>query len=398
MERLINQSRGYDWGATQTIPEFLGEVASGRPVAEVWLGTHALAPSMLDDRQRRPLSDVVGDLPFMMKILAAHRPLSLQVHPSRGLAESGFANEEARGIALDAAHRTYKDPHHKPEMAYALTTFESLVGFRPTAEILRVLTGLDTSVTDRLSEELRARPGFRGIVSMLAGLLEADLDSAEVRAVVDACRDAVGRGMDIKRAYITAVEIAEWYPEDVGVVVSLFLNRLTLQPGEAAFLGPGVIHSHLRGMCIEVMANSDNVLRAGLTTKHIDRRGLVECLQKGMSRVARVTPSQFGFSTEVFNPGVEEFVLAVAQCSHADSDGVGLPGAGDRILICTGGDVELRNEAGQALALTRGQSVYAAGTDGVLTAYGLGEIALAFAPQGFQPEPESPIGAMQDLV
>ncbi|MBK5218131.1 MAG: mannose-6-phosphate isomerase, class I, partial [Propionibacteriales bacterium] len=141
MYRLINQAQGYVWGSTSTIPNFLGGDTSGEPVAEVWMGTHALAPSTVEAEhgERLPLTEVAGELPFLMKILAADKPLSLQVHPSRALAEAGFAAEEAQGIALDAPNRSYKDPHHKPEMAYALTTFDSLVGFRPTAEILRVL-------------------------------------------------------------------------------------------------------------------------------------------------------------------------------------------------------------------------------------------------------------------
>ncbi len=104
-------------------------------------------------------------------------------------------------------------------------------------------------------------------------------------------------------------------------MISLTLNRLTLQPGEAAFLGTGIIHAHLRGMCLEVMAASDNVLRAGLTSKPLDAEGLVKCLDRGMSRLARVTPEPFGFSTDVFSPDVREFALAVSQCSRAEPDG-----------------------------------------------------------------------------
>lgn len=397
MYRLVNQAKGYAWGSTSTIPNFLGVDASGDPVAEVWMGTHAFAPSSVEVEhgERLRLTDVAGELPFLMKILAADKPLSLQVHPSRALAEAGFAADEAQRIPLDAPNRSYKDPHHKPEMAYALTTFDSLVGFRPTAEILRVLSGLDTPLTQRLSEQLRAKPGFKGIVRMLARLLDEDdpVGQDEIREIVAACQEAMDRGIDIKRAYATAVEIAEFFPEDIGTVVSLLLNRLTLQPGEAAFLGTGIIHAHLSGMCLEVMACSDNVLRAGLTTKHIDRKGLVRCLDKGMSRVARVTPHQVGFSTDVFSPDVDEFALAVTQCSNADVDGVELPSRGARILICTGGHVDLENEAGQSITMARGDSVFASASDGILVARGIGEVAQAYAPH-----PDGPAGAMVDLV
>lgn len=397
MYRLINQVQGYAWGSTSTIPNFLGDDASDEPVAEIWMGTHALAPSSVETErgERLPLTEVAGELPFLMKILAADKPLSLQVHPSQALAEAGFAADEAQGIPLDAPNRSYKDPHHKPEMAYALTTFDSLVGFRPTAEILRVLSGIDTPLTRRLTEQLRAKPGFKGIVRLLASLLDEDnpIGANEITQVIDACQDALDRGLDIKRAYATAVEVAEFFPEDIGTVASLLLNRLTLQPGEAAFLDDGIIHAHLSGMCLEVMACSDNVLRAGLTTKHIDRQGLVRCLDKGMSRVARVTPHQVGFSTDVFSPDVDEFALAVTQCSHADVDGVELPSRGARILICTGGDVYLENEVGQSIKMARGDSVFASPSDGLLVARGIGEVA-----QAYSPHPDAPVGTMVDLV
>lgn len=396
MDRLINRTQGYEWGSTTTIPRFMGADPGAAKVAEVWMGTHPSGPSQVDDGAgARSLAQVAGELPLMMKILAADKPLSLQVHPTRALAQAGFAAEEAEGIALDAPNRSYKDPNHKPEMVYALTQFDSLVGFRPTAEILRVLAGLDTPLTERMGEQLRARPGFKGIVRMLATLLDEStpVSAGEVAAVVQACREALERGMDIKRAYVTAVEVAEHFPTDVGTVATLLLNRLTLQPGEAAFLGSGIIHAHLSGMCLEVMACSDNVLRAGLTNKHIDRAALVRCLDKGMSRVARVTPHQFGFSTEIFSPDVDEFALAVTQCSHADVEGVPLPDADARILICTGGFVEIENQMGRVIPMARGESMFASAADGRLRARGIGEVAMAYTPSARAPD-----SRMLDLI
>ncbi|MFI5426808.1 mannose-6-phosphate isomerase, class I [Aeromicrobium sp. UC242_57] len=327
MYLLDNAARDYDWGSRSDIPQFLGR-SPGDRIAEVWMGTHPLGPSsVLVGDTSVPLSQVAGELPFLFKILAADRPLSLQVHPNASMAQAGFEAEEAAGVPIDAPERTYRDPSHKPEMAYALTTFDTLVGFRPTAEILRVLNGIDTPLTQSLADGLRERPGFRGIVRLVERLLTSDVSTDEIGEVVEVCRGLVDVGVDVKRAYVTAVEIAEFYPGDIGVIISLTLNRLTLQPGEAAFLGAGIIHAHLKGMCLEIMAASDNVLRAGLTTKSLDPKGLVACLEKGMSRLARVTPEPFGFSTEVFHPDVEEFALAVGQscppsrrgcCSHRE--------------------------------------------------------------------------------
>lgn len=390
---LSNASRRYEWGSTSDIPRFLGRSSDGSPLAEIWMGTHPVGPSTLDTPERVPLAEVAGDLPFLLKILAADRPLSLQVHPSQAMAEAGFAAEEAAGIPLDAPERTYRDPHHKPEMAYALTTFDTLVGFRPTAEILRVLHGIDTPLARSLADDLHAAPGFRGIIRLVERLLTDGIGPDQITAIVEACRELVDAGIDVKRAYVTATEIAEHFPHDVGVVISLTLNRLTLQPGEAAFLGAGIIHAHLKGMCLEIMAASDNVLRAGLTTKPLDAAGLVKCLDRGMSRLARVTPEQFGFSTDVFNPDVSEFALAVTQSSKAEPEGVLLPPAPHRIVVCTGGEVELVNAAGDHLKLARGDSVYAGPDDGDVRVVGTGEVAQAFTPR-----PDDPTAELVDLV
>ncbi|MGY2876251.1 mannose-6-phosphate isomerase [Marmoricola sp. URHA0025 HA25] len=383
MHRLRNGVQNYDWGSADAIPRFLGDKATERPVAEVWIGTHPLKPStaIAGDGKEQPLSDVAGDLPFMVKLLAADRPLSLQVHPSRSLAEIGYAREDEEGVPVDAQERVYKDRNHKPEMVYALSTFDSLIGFRPTAEILRVLGPIDTPLARRLADDLRADPGFAGIVRRIEWLLSTPVDAGEVHQVVGACRALATLGMDIKRAYRTVVEIADHHPDDVGVVISLMLNRMTLQPGEAAYLETGVMHAHLSGLCLEVMATSDNVLRAGLTSKHVDPKGLVACLDTGMARVARVTPDFVDFDTEVFSPADVEFALAVTQISHAAPDGVELVGTDHSVLICTGGELVVRTSAGEKLSLNRGESLYLGPDDHHAVVQGLGEVAQAYVPQ-----------------
>jgi len=383
MHRLRNGVQNYDWGSADAIPRFLGDKASDRPVAELWIGTHPLRPStaIAGDGTEHPLSDVAGDLPFMVKLLAADRPLSLQVHPSRSLAEIGYAREDEAGVPLDSPQRVYKDRNHKPEMVYALSTFDSLIGFRPTAEILRVLGPLNTPLCRRLADDLRADPGFAGIVRRIEWLLSTEVGAGEVHQVVGACRPLAALGMDVKRAYRTVVEIAEHHPDDVGVVISLMLNRMTLQPGEAAYLETGVMHAHLSGLCLEVMATSDNVLRAGLTSKHVDPRGLVACLDIGMARIARVTPDFVDFDTEVFSPADVEFALAVTQISHAAPDGVELVAADRSVLICTGGEVVVRTAGGEKVSLDRGESLYLGPEDHRAVVQGLGEVAQAYVPQ-----------------
>ncbi len=394
MLRLDCPTQGYDWGSAEDIPAFLRRSGDGSPVAEVWMGTHPLAPAMAHraDGAQVPLAEEAGPLPFMLKILAASSPLSIQVHPNAAGAAAGFAAEEAAGVPIDAPERVYKDPNPKPEMVYALTTFDTLVGFRPTAEILRVLASLEHPYAVSLGDDLRSNPGFRGIVRLVERILADPEAPSVVAGIVEECRAAHEQGIDIKRAFATVLEIEKHHPEDPGVIVSLLLNRLTLQPGEAAYLDAGIIHAHLSGMCLEVMVTSDNVLRAGLTSKHIDRPGLVRALDEGMSRLARVTPTQFGFSTDVFSP-TSDFALAVAQASQAEPAGALLPEAGRRILVCTGGEVALVNEAGQSLWLKRGDTAYAGEDDGAVRVVGTGEVAQAYLPPS-----DTPRRPLTDLV
>jgi len=387
MHRLRNGTKHYDWGSPDAIPLFLGDPTSDVPVAEVWIGTHPLSPSMVvgADGSESALSEVVGDLPFMVKLLAAAMPLSLQVHPSRTQAEEGFAREEAAGIPLDAPNRVYKDRNDKPEMVYAITTFDSLIGFRRTAEILRVLGPLNTSLTRRLGDALRADPGFSTIVQQVEWLLTSGVTAAEVHEVVRASATLAERGLDIKRAYQTAVEVAEHFPDDVGVIIALMLNRMTLQPGEAAYLGAGVIHAHLKGLCVEVMTNSDNVLRAGLTRKHVDAEGLVASLSRGMARIAQVTPDNVDFDTDVFAPGEGEFAVAVSQVSSAAPDGVVLERTEGGILLCTSGVVTVAADTGPAMTLGRGESLYLTPKDSPVRVRGLGEVVHAYVPSARSP-------------
>lgn len=381
MRRLHSPQRNYAWGSTEDIPRFLGQRPSGIPVAEVWMGTHPLAPSLVAGPDASTsLREVAGELPFMLKILAAERPLSLQVHPDADLARTGFDAEQARGLPIDAVDRVFKDPHPKPEMVFALTTFDTLVGFRPTAEILRVLGPLATPLAVGLAERLRNAPGYGGIVGLVAGLLSDPPSAAEVDDLVRDCQRSLELGLDIKRGYATAIEVNRHHRGDVGVVISLLLNRLTLQPGEAAYLETGIIHAHLAGMCLEVMISSDNVLRAGLTDKHLDPAGLVQALAERMSRLARVQPEQFGDSTDVFRPGLREFALSITQTFDAGTAGTVLPDRGRRIILCTGGEVELVNAAQERLGLRRGEAAYADHSDAAVSVLGTGEVAQAYSP------------------
>lgn len=379
---LENSVRGYDWGTVDKIPEFLGVAATGKPMAELWMGTHPMAPSSVlsTGGTRQSLREIAGELPFMLKVLSARYPLSLQVHPDLTTAREGFDRENREGTPVDSPIRSFKDPNHKPEMVYALSTFDMIVGFRPTAEILRLLSTIHLPLATELRQRLATNPGFSGIVGLVEWLLSTPPSPTEINDLIVQCGDLVDRGIDVKRAYATALLVHREFPKDVGVVIALLMNRLTLQPGEAAFLGTGVIHAHLKGLCVEAMAASDNVLRAGLTTKHIDPLALVRCLDAGMSRVARVIPQIVSSGVEVFDPGIGDFALTVAQSSQADNAGVRLTASGPRIILCTAGYIVCRSIHGEEIDLQRGQSLFAFADDGPITLTGTGEAAEVSAP------------------
>lgn len=381
MYELGSVVQHYDWGSATVLPQMLGVDPDGTPWAELWMGTHPIAPSTVQrpDGTTVLLSELSdGPLPYLLKILAIAKPLSLQVHPEATMAQRGFLRENERDIPLDAPTRVFKDPHHKPEMVYALTPFEGLIAFRPTAEVWHVLDGLDSPLAVRLNEELRADPGFPGLVRLVGRLLSPWMGPTqdELAGFVAECREKYATGKDRRRAYETVTELAEHHPGDPGLVVAALLNRIRLEPGQAAFVEVGVLHSYLSGTCVEVMAGSDNVLRAGLTTKHVEPQALVDCVRMGMAEAHVVAPKEEA-GVRVFAPAVDEFALAVATVKGADE--AALPGAGPRIALCVDGEVTVTAQSG-AVALTAGGSAFAGRGTGPVVVSGAGTVVQAFAP------------------
>jgi len=372
MFRLGAAVQHYDWGSLTAIPEFLGTSTTGQPVAELWFGTHPLGASVVETADGpQALADRVGDLPFMLKVLAPAQPLSIQVHPASDLAAAGFAAEEAAGVPLSDAVRDYKDPHHKPEMVYALTSFETLVGLRPAGEAVQLLSALDVPIARSLLD----RSGD-GTLAMVERVLTSGVEGDSVDEFVDACRRQLDAGTDVRRGYLTVVEAARIHPSDPGLVVALLLNRVTIEPGQAAFIGPGLIHAHLSGLCLEVMASSDNVFRAGLTTKRINAEGVLASLAAADGGDAGVEPSPFGSATTVFDPaGVGLFALSVTRGSESR-----LPGFGHRILLCLDGAIDVVSESGDQVSLGQGQAAFASADDGALELRGSGTTAQAYVP------------------
>ena len=368
MWQLRNGVRYYPWGSRTVIPELLGQpVPADRPHAELWVGAHPDEPSVLTDG--RPLHEAIAAepagllggpvvqrfgarLPFLMKVLAADTPLSLQAHPTIEQAQAGFAAEEAAGVPRDDPTRTFKDPFHKPELILALTEFEALCGFRPVEESLHCLAKLQVPELKPTIAAL-ARGGLRAAIPQLLALppeRRTELVSAVATA---AARFVAAHDPEFINTYRWAAKLAETYPGDPGVVISLMCNHLKLAPGEAVFLPAGNLHAYLSGAGVEVMASSDNVLRGGLTEKHVDLAALIEVLDFTDGRVPVIHP--------VLGPGglrypvpVDDFDLT--RC-HLDEQTGTLTTRGPQLLLCTEGTAVLASADGE-LTLGKGQSAF----------------------------------------
>jgi mannose-6-phosphate isomerase len=368
-----NTPRDYAWGSTTAIAGLLGTEPSGGPEAELWLGAHPGSPArVLDPALAAGAADLASwertsHLPYLLKVLAAAGPLSLQAHPSPEQARAGFERENAAGLAPDSPDRNYKDPFHKPELIFALSDpFEALCGFRDPAESRAALERLAAAGTGRavLSGFARTLDGEPGAVLRRATewLLGGDTDVDLL--VADVVRAA--RALPGDRDADTVRMLDEAFPGDPGIVLALLLNRVTLRPGQVLYLPAGNIHAYLRGLGIELMAASDNVLRGGLTRKRIDVPELVSVLDFAPIRATPLAPEHPGPGVEVFRPDVPDFQLAqVTVGPAAPSAELALPGTA--IVLCTEGAVELAGAHGR-LTLARGEAAVVTEDEQRLTA------------------------------
>jgi mannose-6-phosphate isomerase len=382
VELLENPVRPYAWGSRAVIADLLGEqVPSPHPQAEMWLGAHPADPSRIvhgDGRRSSLLDAVTGDpvrllgpertarwdatLPFLLKVLAADEPLSLQAHPSIEQARAGFAREEAAGVARDAPDRNYRDANHKPELICALTEFHALVGFRDPAATVVLLHALDVPELAPYTDLLAAQPdadGLRALFTTWITLPQSLLDTL-VPALQAGCVRLAGDAGALHTEARTVLELSERYPGDPGVLAALLLNRVTLQPGEALHLPAGNLHSYLRGAGIELMASSDNVLRGGLTPKHVDVPELLRVLDFGSGPPPVLTGTPDGAWVR-YDTTAREFLLRRLE-SDADLTSVPVPDGGPRILLCTAGSTCVR--AGETeMELKRGASAWLSADD-----------------------------------
>ncbi|WP_438855322.1 mannose-6-phosphate isomerase, class I [Agromyces sp. M3QZ16-3] len=408
---IRNAPRDYAWGSHTAIADFRGTEPSGSPEAELWLGAHAGSPAEVVQADAAGAGDLAeliaanpaaalgpeqaregARLPFLLKVLAAARPLSLQAHPTPDQARIGFGREEAEGVPIDAFDRNYKDPFAKPELIVAVSErFEALSGFRPLEEVRGVVDAL------RAADAASAEPQ-PGALDLLAARLDAP----------DALRESVawllldGRGGDsgeaawliervtalaasdealsspFEASFRTVLDLAAEYPGDPGIVISLLLNRVTLGPGEALFLDAGNIHAYLSGLGIELMAASDNVLRGGLTPKHIDVPELLEVLDFTSIEPPLLTPIDVAPGIREYRPAAPDFTLFRVEGADAASR-VAL--AGPAIVLAEGAGIEVAGANGAA-SIARGEAAFVSPDEGSLGFGGAGVAWVATVPTG----------------
>jgi mannose-6-phosphate isomerase len=372
---LRNPVRKYAWGSRTAIPELLGQPSPApEPQAELWMGAHPSAPSrVVTEAGEIPLDEWIardpqavlgadvaarfgGKLPFLFKVLAAEQPLSIQAHPGLEQARAGFARENAAGISLDSPQRCYRDDNRKPELICALTPFHALCRFRVIGEIVAHFETLGARELVGGVSALREQPTPEGLARFFQTWMTLD---PEVRKSVLARAGSVAaeRGGDAPAWYWVSC-LAQLYPNDVGVLAPLFLNVVTLDPGQAMYLPPGELHGYLGGVGVELMANSDNVLRGGLTTRHVDVEELLAILSFASGAVERLAPMQTAAGEEQYVAPVDEFALSVHRMVPGATHEISCDGHVE-ILLCTQGLVQLRGEFEHAVtSLERGASAF----------------------------------------
>ena len=394
---LTNTPRDYAWGSYDGIAAFTGRQPSGNPEAELWFGTHPGSPTLTPrtfpptEPGHATLRDWVAaepelllgnpdatELPILLKVLAARTPLSLQVHPSPEQAAAGYADEVARGIEPEAFIRSYKDPHPKPEIIVAVTEFEALCGFRPSAEVAAFAADLAGLVTQSPS------PALARLLALLATptalepivdwLLSGEPDAAAcVAEVVELAGSDAAVRTSSAATFDTVRELAAHYPGDPGVVIGALANRVTLQPGECLFAAAGVLHAYLYGAGIELMTASDNVLRGGLTPKHVDTDELLRVLSFDQGAPAVLEPQRPAGNVAVYAPPVG-FTLTVIDLIASPEH----LGGGPAILLVERGPVTLTGTDG-AVTLTRGEAVFIPASEHDVNVAGPGRVWLATA-------------------
>lgn len=370
--RLENVVQPYAWGSKSAIADLLGQPGpTVEPQAELWMGTHPKGPSMaVAGDERVPLQqlidqqpiDILGQsvasrygnaLPYLFKVLAAARPLSIQAHPSKRQAEAGFSKENREGKALDAPDRNYRDDNHKPEIICALTRFWGMNGFRRVNEAIALLAPVCPYLLNDAFQDLKKRQG-QGLKSFFRSMmtLDAGIRQAATGEIFHKARDLAGTSP----VYRWMGDLASAYPADMGVLSPALLNLICLEPGQAMYLPAGHLHAYLDGVGIELMTNSDNVLRGGLTPKHVDVPELLSVVRFEETAITLVEPGPVRPAESGYDCPAEEFCLTVIR--PIDGQPYVAPAIRSvEILLCTAGEGRIEEAGrGRRLTLKKGDS------------------------------------------
>lgn len=372
---LDNTIQPYAWGSRTVLATLQGRPSpSAGPEAELWMGAHPRGPSRLlhdgrtlaqaiDDEPEAMLGrSVLGRfgprLPFLLKVLAAAEPLSLQAHPDEPRAEAGFAEEEAAGIPRDAPHRNYADPHAKPELVCALQPFVALCGFRALDQTRALVDALGVPSLRAVTDPLWRRDEREGLAATVRALMSMTDPSPLIRAVEQAAQhpEALDERWPRERSWLR--RLAQRHPNDIGVVVALLLNLVELARGEALFLSAGNLHCYLEGAAVEIMGGSDNVLRGGLTAKHVDVAELLRVLDFRAGPVPIRRGRAIGEHEAVYDTPTPDFTLSRVELEVGQRWSA--PCVGPELLLCVEGRVHVEGDGSSSseLALDRGQSAF----------------------------------------
>jgi mannose-6-phosphate isomerase len=371
---LKNPVQKYAWGSRTALQSLLGWSEPWQdPAAELWMGVHPKAPSEVEvDGGWRSLIDVIAAdpvsvlgadaakqfssrLPFLFKVLAADRPLSIQVHPDMNQARDGFKRENRHNIPFDAPDRNYKDASHKPECLCAVTRFEAMKGFRAPKDILKLMDQVFRKTPFKELDPLRKDPNSQGLKRFFTSLMT--MDEARQAQVVNDAVEGAKRIAGEDRAFHWLLELNREYPGDGGVLSPLYLNLVDLSPGDAIYVPAGELHAYLSGVGMEIMASSDNVLRGGLTPKHIDIPELLGIVNFTATPVLKQRPLADANFERIYQTPAAEFQLSeIVLNSHERF--LSRKERSVEILICMVGEGQIAElEGGQTLPLSKGVSV-----------------------------------------
>lgn len=390
--KLNNVIQPFAWGSRTAMSQLFGvENSNNEPQAELWMGAHPGGCSVISESGQL-LSDFIGqnkvkalgeytesrfgELPFLFKVLAAQTPLSIQVHPNKRNAEIGFNRENASGIDLNAFNRNYKDQNHKPELVYALTPYRAMNGFRPIMHIVQLFKEIAIPSLSEEVAELENLPNKVGLKKFFSSLmtLESERKQSALRELKLAYQKTVNSQM-AREALKYSKDFSVYYEDDIGLFSPLFLNTLELEPGEAMFLDAQTPHAYVKGTALEIMANSDNVLRAGLTPKHIDVEELID-----NTIFEPIFPESIKLQP-IIKQGREHYPVPVDDFGFeiltAKEEGMLQYVRGAEIVFCIHGEVTI-NVGQTGLTLKSGESAFITNSSLYYQYAGKGKLARAY--------------------